>query len=365
MIKILHVVGVMNRAGLETFIMNMYRSIDKNEFSFNFLCLSNKKGDYDEEILEKGGRIFRSELCLEGGPKRHLKNYKGLKSTFVALKKEYDIIHIHNYHAFDAYLISKAAIDAGAKKVIVHSHSTSAEFHICLHKIFRRFLKGLNIYQLACSEKAGQWLFSSKNTKVVYNGIDANKFRYNESVRLQMRKELEVDDKFVIGHVGRFEAVKNQKYLCELLPLLKKAIPNVILMFIGDGIELDNVKQYCVSNNLDNVRFMGSRDNISDYCQAFDIFAFPSIFEGIPLSIIEAQTSGLPCVVSSGVPNDIDIVPNVFHIPLDNKNEWVEQIFTISKHFIDRHKNYDLIVKKGYDINTSCKELEDYYRNLL
>lgn len=222
MVKVLHIVGVMNRAGLETFIMNMFRSINKDNFSFDFLCLKKQKGDYDAEIYDLGGEIRYVEFRQSGGVTRHLHNYSDLKNFLTSYNDVYDIIHIHNYHAFDSYVIARAARDAQCKKIIVHSHSTSAEFHKVLHYIFRPLLKRLTIEKLACSIEAGEWLFGENNVKVISNGIHASNFRFNSEVREIYRKTLGFDNCFVIGHVGRFEYVKNQIYLCKILPEIQK-----------------------------------------------------------------------------------------------------------------------------------------------
>lgn len=361
MIRVLHVVGIMNRAGLETFIMNMYRCIDKEKYSFDFLCLMDQKGDYDNEIYELGGEIFYAPLKANGGVRRHFYNYALLKREFKKYVGKYDIVHIHNYHAFDSYLYAKSALSAGFKKTIVHSHSTNAEFHKWLHYCFRYLLDRLPIVKLACSQKAGEWLFGDKNIKVISNGIDTKRYEFNLEIRKKYRNEFGLDNCFVIGHVGRFEYVKNQVFLCEILPAIQNSIPNAKLVFVGDGVELDNVKKICYEKHIEGALFLGSRNDVNNFYQIFDIFAFPSFFEGIPLSIIEAETSGLPCVVSSGVPFDVDIVDNIYHINLNNPDEWVRKICAIYRMSIDRTINKTQIVNKGYDIYKSCEELEKIY----
>lgn len=361
MIKVLHIVGVMNRAGLETFIMNMYRNINRDLFSFDFLCLISQKGDYDEEISLLGGEIYYVSTDQTGGFARHIKKYKSIKKTLHNFKDSYDVLHIHNYHAFDSYILAKAAIDCGFVNVIVHSHNTSVEFHKKLHYAFRPLLNGLHIEKLACSKEAGKWLFGRDDIKVISNGIDASKYRFNPKTRNLYRKKLGVENCFVIGHVGRFEYVKNQIFLCKILPDIQKKIPNAVIVFVGDGIEIDVVKKYCDDNNLEGVLFLGSRSDVNNMCQVFDVFAFPSFFEGIPLSIIEAETSGLPCIVSTGVSNAIDIVDNIFHIDLDNPLDWIEKFSVVKKLDYNRFINYEQIIENGYDINQSRSELENFY----
>ena len=361
MIKVLHIVGVMNRAGLETFVMNMYRNINKDMFSFDFLCLIPQKGDYDDEITSLGGKIYYAPIEQIGGFIRHIKNYKFLRTVLGNFKDNYDVVHIHNYHAFDSYIQAKAAVDSGFINIIVHSHSTSAEFHKGLHYVFRPLLNRLHIEKLACSKAAGKWLFGKDNIKVISNGIDVSKYKFDPKVRSLYRKEFGIDNCFVIGHVGRFEPVKNQIFLCKILPDIQKKIPNAVVVFIGDGIEINVVKKYCDDNNIKGVLFLGARSDVNNMYQAFDVFAFPSFFEGIPLSIIESETSGLPCVVSTGVPSGIDIVDNVFHLSLENPLEWIDKLSDLIKLDYDRSTNYEQIIEHGYDINQSCRKLENFY----
>ena len=365
MIRILHIVGVMNRAGLETFIMNMYRNLNRKQFSFDFLCLIKQKGAYDDEIIDLGGEIHYAQIKQYGGIMRHVYNYKFLKNSLEKYRDTYDVIHIHNYHAFDSYIIAKAAVDAKCKNVIVHSHSTSAEFHKGLHYLFRPFLNGLNIERLACSQNAGKWLFGKDNIKVISNGIDAKKYKYNPQVRDICREELGLKNCYVIGHVGRFEHVKNQLFLCKILPNIQKKISNVKLVFVGEGAERNDIESFCKENRLNNVMFLGARSDVDRLYQAFDLFAFPSFFEGIPLSIIEAETSGLPCIVSTGVPNGIDFAKNVYHIELDKPEIWVDIISNFYKKDIDRSQNYNLVLMNGYDINNSCRALEQFYTDVI
>lgn len=359
--KILHLVGVMNRAGLETFIMNMYRNINKDLYSFDFLCLHNQKGDYDKEINHLGGNIYHTNLKHYGGVKGRIENYHIIKLELSKYINTHDILHIHNYHAFDSYVYAKAALAAGFKNVIVHSHSTNAEYHKKLHFLFRPFLNKLNINKLACSTAAGEWLFGEKNIKVISNGINTANYKFNSQIRNEYRKKFNLSDDFVIGHVGRFEYVKNQIFLCKIANRVKKEIPNAKFVFVGEGIELDNIKEYCRKYNIENVIFLGVRDDVNNIYQAFDLFVFPSIFEGIPLSIIEAETSGLPCIVSTGVPDGINIVNNVFHIDLNDTENWIRKISEINKLHIDRTNNYNIIIDSGYDINNSVHELEKFY----
>lgn len=362
MIKVLHLVGVMNRAGLETFIMNMYRNIDKENYEFDFLCTLGIKGEYDEEIQNYGGKIFYMPLKTTGGVKRHVYNYRLMKKELRRYSTKYDVFHIHNYHAFDSLIAAFPAVQAGFNKVIVHSHSTSAEFHVGLHKLARPILNKLKITKLACSKAAGMWLFGKDDIQVISNGVDVQKYQFNQRSRDKYRKMLSIEADYVIGHVGRFEYVKNQKFLCKMLSVLINKIPRLKIVFVGDGCEKNKIEALCKEKDLiDHVLFLGSRDDVDKLYQAFDVFVLPSYFEGIPLSIIEAESSGLPCVLSNGVPKDVDIVPNVYHEDIDNMEAWEKIIVFLQENTFDRTTNADMLIKAGYDIRNSCKKLQEIY----
>ena len=177
MIKVLHYVSIMNRAGQETFLMNMYRKIDREKIQFGFLCTVDEEGDYDAEIKELGGEIYHFSLSAAGGAAGQIKNYKAVKHAFRKYTDEYDIIHIHNYHAFDMTLSAIAALRAGAKKVVVHSHNSSADYHMELHKVFRPIISHLPVTRLACTQDAGKWMYTTNDFQVISNGIDVEKFK--------------------------------------------------------------------------------------------------------------------------------------------------------------------------------------------
>ncbi len=357
----------MNRAGLETFIMNMYRNIDTLEICFDFLCTLEKTGEYDEEIKELGGQIYYMPLVTSGGIVRHLNNFKIMKQTFKQYVSRYDVLHIHNYHAFDSYLAALPAIQAGFRKVIVHSHSTNAEFHPLLHKMAQPLLNKLPVTRLACSQAAGKWLFGKGNIEVISNGIDIEKFKYDENIRKEYRKLLGLEGNYVLGHVGRFEYVKNQKFLCEIIKQLAEYIPNIKLVFVGDGCDRENIET--LSHDLgvkEKILFLGTRSDVNYIYQAFDVFVFPSFFEGVPLSIVEAETSGLPCVLSLGVPKEIDYAMNVYHEDINDSLAWVDRIYRIyEEKDADRSLGETTIRKAGYDVKESCEKLSRVYKDYL
>lgn len=362
--KILHFVSIMNRAGQETLIMNIYRNINKDEFQFGFLCSENRHGDYDDEIYSLGGDINYVALNRKSGKLRHIDNYFVLKNELKKYSSEYDVFHIHNHHAFDSYIAARAALKAGFKKVIVHSHSSFAEEHIKLHELFRKPLSKLNITKLACSDLAGKWMFGKSDYTVINNGIDVNKFAFDEKIREQYRKELNIAGKFVIGHIGRFMYVKNHEFLVKLFAEYKKVNENAFLLLVGAGEEFDKIKSLVASLGLDNdVAMPGIREDTAQLYSAMDMFILPSHFEGLGIVAVEAQCSGLPCLLADTVPTVAELTDNVLweslSAPIEN---WCEKIEECKKKITNRTLYADIVRNAGYDINETYKAIGEIYR---
>lgn len=365
--KILHFVSKMDRAGQETFIMNMYRSIDKEKFQFGFLCSLNEKGDYDDEIKSLGGKINYIKLSTQNSKLRHIKNIILMRDSLCELSSEYDILHIHNYHAFDSLLAVVAAKLAGFDKIVIHSHSDYADSHIKLHKIARFFLKRFKVIKLACSDSAGKWMFSNAKYYVIKNGIDSKKFEYNNEKRETLRKQMKLSKKFVIGHIGRFEPVKNHDFLIDLFYEYQKINQESVLLLVGRGTQQKAIEQKVTDLKIkDKVIFAGVRNDVNDIYQAMDLFIFPSKFEGLGIVAIEAQTSGLKCLVSEAIPKDIDVTENVERVSLQAPiNLWISKINNafLNKDNYTRKSYIDAVKEKGFDIYDSVKQLELIYED--
>lgn len=365
--KVLHYVSIMDRAGQETFIMNLYRNINRDEIQFGFLCSENRHGDYDDEIHSLGGEINHVLLNRKQGKLRHIDNYFILKNELKKYSSDYDVFHIHNHHAFDSYMVARAALKAGFKKVIVHSHSSSAEEHVKLHELFKKPLSNLNITKLACSDSAGEWMFSTNDYILMRNGIDVNKFAFSEKDREQYRKELNISDKFVIGHIGRFMYVKNHKFLVKLFAEYKKVNENACLMLVGGGEDFDKIKELVFSLGIsDDVLFLGVREDTPQLYCAMDMFILPSHFEGLGIVAIEAQNNGLCCLISDTVSNQAEITNNVLWAGLNEPmSKWIKQIEDIRNRADknDRTMYCEQIRNAGYDIHETCVNMSRIYKN--
>lgn len=366
MIRVLHCVYGMNRAGLETFIMNIYRNIDRSKVQFDFLVRTPKKCDYDDEIYSLGGKIYYV-------PSRRRGIIKSLKiiDEFFRNHNEYNIIHSHVSSLSDVTVL-KMAKKYGVKCRIIHSHSTNQlgnPVHKFLHRYNQLFIKSYATDYFACSNSAAKWMYPSnlynkKEFKIIKNGIEPEKYIYNEDIRNRKRIELGVKDKFVVGHIGRFHPVKNHKFIVDIFHEIFKRERDSFLLLVGDGEMREEIEKKVEDLGLkNNVLFTGVRTDIPDLLQAMDVFLFPSIFEGLPVTLIEAQASGLKCFVSDNViTREVNVSNLVQFISLKNSAQhWAEKILASRKYH--RISTIDSIRIAGYDIREIAKELQYWYES--
>lgn len=357
----------MNRGGQETYLMNLYRNIDRSRFEFVFLCTINDKGHYDDEIYALGGKIEHLPINTKLGILKPLINANILKKWLHEYKFNIDVFEIHTQHSMDAFLSSVAALKAGIKNVIVHSHNSNTTYHRNAHFVFRPFLTVLPILRYACGFEAGKWMFGKKDFEVVRNGIQANKFVFNESVRNSVRSEMGWDGCFVIGHVGRLSEQKNHKYLIDIFAAINKVIPNSKLVLIGDGELRNDIERYIEEKNVkESVVMLGVRNDTENLYQGMDLFLFPSLFEGLSVVLIEAQTADLTCLISDTITDENIITDNVYKLDIDGDiTDWVTKTKEIWRKNRSRCNNLDSVRNAGYDISFEVKEVEMKYVGML
>ncbi|MEK3992340.1 glycosyltransferase family 1 protein [Robertmurraya sp. FSL R5-0851] len=356
-IRVLHVIHGMGSGGAESLIMNIYRNIDRTKIQFDFL-LRYEENMYLDEIKALGGKIYR----MPPFPKHALKNYIETKKFFVN-NKEYKIIHVHaNALIYMSALI--IAKNSGVPCRIMHSHSTKTgrKFYRIVHEINKLFIGNLATNYLACSGIAGEWMFKNKKYKVLKNAIETSKFIYNKNVREEIQTELKLEGKFVIGHVGRFLYTKNHEFIIDIFKEIYVQNNKAVLVLVGSGPLEQKIREKVIKLGLkDNVIFTGVRSDVYRLLQAFDIFVFPSHFEGLPVTLIEAQASGLRCFVSSEVSNEAKISELLEFIDLQKPAKyWANKILKYSAGY-DREDMYKQIKTSGYDIKELTKNLEDFY----
>lgn len=360
-IRIAHIVGKMIGGGVESFLMNYYRNIDRTKIQFDFIIDSDSTIVPREEIEELGGRI------IEIPPYQKIFSYvKELKK--VLKENNYKIVHSH-LNALSVFPLFCAYI-AKVPIRIAHSHSTSNKKEWkknIIKNILKPFSKVFATDYFACSEHAARWLFGDKtfesgDVHIIRNAIDINKFKYVESTRNKIRKELKIEDRLVLGHIGRFVQQKNHEYLIDVFFEIYKENKNTVLILVGDGPLEDKIREKVNKLNLtDVVYFLGIINNVNEIMQAMDVFVFPSLYEGLGIVVIEAQCSNLPCIISEKIPNEAIVLNNVLSVKLNDKIKWKDTILNVK---LNRNNMY-LDKMKMYDISISKIELENKYMHLI
>lgn len=357
-IRVLHVVTTMNRGGLETMLMNYYRHIDRNLVQFDFLVHRDSESDYEQEILSLGGQIYHLPRLNPFS----IHYYKEFDSFFKNHPK-YQIVHVHQDCMSTIAL--KVAYRNHVPVRIAHSHSSSQDKNIkyLIKRYFMRSIPQYATHLFACGEEAGNWMFNGANYQIVRNAIDSKLFSYNKNIRNKIRNEFNFsNNQMVIGHVGRFNYPKNHDFLIDVFNEVHKIINNSKLLLVGTGDLEDRIRKKVNELNLtDDVIFLGNRNDVNDLMQAMDIFVFPSHYEGLPVTLVEAQAVGLPIIKSNYVPDQCIMTPNVYTLSLSNSpKEWANQIIKMIKEY-KRTNTSHYIIENQYDISTNAKWLEKFY----
>lgn len=374
-IRILHVLGNTQLGGAESRVMDLYRHIDKNKFQFDFLVHTEKEGYFDKEIAKMGGRIFRV-------PRFQLYNYfsyqKAMKDFFRSHK---------DFKAVQGHMTSTAAIylpiakQAGIPITIAHARSAGVDKGAKgkLTRWMRRNLSKKADYLFTCSKLAGISVFGEqavREERVIFipNAIDCQLFAYDEEKRKEKRRELGIEDRYVIGHVGRFHYAKNHEYLLQIFAELcrKEKLnedlnnnlaekKNFVLLLLGEGNGMAGAKALAKELGIeDKVYFLGNRSNIYDYYQAMDYFVYPSRFEGLPGTMVEAQTSGLRCVMSDTICEEVVATGLVQTMDIQAKAAlWAEYIWNTADY--ERKSHVEEMQKAGFDVSGQAARMMRFY----
>lgn len=366
-IRILHYVPGFEQGGIESRLLDWYRNIDREEIQFELIKLtSDKENELIKEFELLGGKVY---TLPRFSPQTFFSYRKELRKLFIE-NDFYDIAHCHS--PTTGYFFLKEAKRSKVPVRILHSRTTRFNTESSFVPI-RNVLKRLANYHatsyFSCSTEAAVWQFGEEsllNQKVtiINNGIESDKFIFNPQMRSKIRHELSLEDKFVVGHIGRFATAKNHMFLIDIFNEILKKQKNAILVLIGDGLTKEEVKKKVSNLNLtDKVLFLGGKDNVEDYFQGMDVFLFPSSFEGFGTVVIEAQAAGLRCVVSDGVPNAVDITDLVEHVPLsDSPKVWAEKVLHFSRKY-NRRNTHTEIVNAGFDNNSTVNYLYNFYKD--
>ena len=373
-IRILNVVGRMDRGGIETLIMNVYRHLDRDRVQFDFLAHYGKENaDYNEEIRALGGRIYEMPV-IKTTEKTHYEKffvYRRALKRFFREHPEYRVVHGHMTNTAAIYMPIARKMGR-VTCCIAHSHLTETQKTVSPLAALGTDILRLPIRRVAtdyfsCSEAASLWLFRQEDVDagrvtVIKNGVDVDRFCYDEELRAAVRRELAVEDKTVIGHVGRFFAQKNHTQLLDIFAAYHKAHPDSVLLLVGEGELQEAARQKAYALGLaDSVQFLGLRPDVSRLLQAFDLFLMPSLYEGMPLVGVEAQAAGLPLVVSDTVTPELDITGNVRFVPLSYTPEaWAAVMDGVLAGF-ERQDTTATVRQAGYDIETTAAFLQEFY----
>jgi glycosyltransferase involved in cell wall biosynthesis len=366
MIRVLHCVGLMNRGGIETMLMNLYRNINRNKVQFDFLTISDEEGHFDKEIYELGGRIYNVKSRRQGVIKNRLD-----LNRFFKEHKEYNTVHMHlsSLTYIEPLIIAKKY---NVKNRIIHSHNTKGApglIHSILHNINRLRIDQIVTHKFACSKEAGFWLFGKdvygEKVNILNNAIDTKIFNFNKNKRNEVRRGLSIQDRFVIGHVGRFSNQKNHSFIIDIFHEIYLKNKNAVLMLVGDGNLQSEIRQKVNRLGLtDSVLFLGIRSDIPDLLQAMDVFLFPSLYEGLPVTLIEAQAAGLKVIASDSISNEVKITNQLeFNSLSENAKVWSQKVLNYSNGY-DRFDMQEKIEKAGYDIDGNTSWLEEFYTSI-
>lgn len=359
MIRVLHIVGSLEAGGLETLIMNIYRKIDTSQIQFDFVVHHQKVGVYEDEILKRGGKVYHLPFLDD---KNILKYKKELKR--IIRDGNYKIVHGHHSSLGSLYL--KIAKQEGVPVRISHSHIASFSK---TPKGYVKFLitRGFGrnaTHHFACSQWAGNYMYGKNSDfRIINNGIDTEKFRFDPMFRSIERKKLKIDDDFVICHVGRFHDQKNHTFIIDIFKEICRLHSGSKLMLIGIGPLEDTIKEKVKLYGLtDKVLFMGQITNVHQMLSTADVFLFPSLYEGLPLTLVEAQAAGLPIVCSDTITDECHLTEEYSVMSLETSpHEWAEAVLETMKCIISRKDRCGIIKEKGYDSGNVAAELAHFY----
>lgn len=365
-IRVAHIIGKWHGGGVESVVMNYYRHIDRNKIQFDFICDDDSTNIPYEEIEKLGGKVI-----LIPPYQKVIKYHKSLKK--VLKDGNYKIVHSH-INVLSVFSLF-AAKCAKVPVRIAHSHSTTNKKEWkknLLKQVLRPFSKVFATDYMCCSELAGRWLFGNKeydkgNVYLLNNAIDLDKFKYDEKIRKQKRKELNIkDDTLVIGHIGRFVAQKNHTFLIDIFNEIHKKNQNSILLLAGQGPLMDEIKEKVNRLNLINsVMFLGQRNDANKLYQVFDVFLLPSLYEGLPVVGVEAQAAGLLCILSDDMTRETKMLESTIMINLNTRlDEWADTILTAYKGK-QNDNTIEIMDKNGFNIKTEAIKLENYYRKVI
>ncbi|MHA7059207.1 glycosyltransferase family 1 protein [Aquimarina sp. M1] len=371
-IRVLQVFTIMNRGGAESMIMNYYRKIDRNKVQFDFLVHRKEKAAFDNEIESLGGKIYRFDAINPLFPAEY---YHKLRAFFKE-HQEYTIVHSH-LNTFSCFPL-KIAKEFNIPCRIAHAHIAIDDVRITslfsqkesIKETFKKLIK-LQLkkkvkkdatHLFSCGDKAGKWLFG-KNTsfRTMNNAIDTSKFAYNTIIAKQYKEEFNVQNRLVIGHVGRFASQKNHAFLLQIFAAVLKEKSDCDMVLIGDGPLRRGMEKEAKSLSVDGkVHFLGARADVPELFQMFDVFVFPSFYEGLPVTLIEAQAAGIKVLASDTITTEVSLTGDIEFLSIDKSaSYWASKIVALDTS--RKNNNTKKIVNGGYDIVSNTQKIQEFY----
>lgn len=358
-IRILHVIGVMNRGGAESMIMNLYRNIDRSKVQFDFVENTSETGNYENEITQLGGRIYHCPK-FNGNV---IKYVRWWNDFFCTHKDEYSFVHGHIGSTAAMYL---SVAKKNGIKTIAHSHNTyTGKFSLSQleYQILSYPTRYISDFFFACSVKAGISRYGRKvKFTVIRNAIDTDQFSCDNEVKEKMRAMLGIPSGIkVFGHIGRFNAQKNHRFVLKVFREIQNSI-DAILLFVGDGPLRKDIEREANELGIsEQVMFLGVREDIPELLNAMDVLIFPSIYEGLPVTIVEAQSTGLRCLISDRISKETVLVPELItYMSLDqHEKEWADKAVELSEY--NRKSRKKEVSEAGFDIKDNAERLQNFY----
>lgn len=373
-IRVLQFPVANSKGGITQYVLQNWKFIDKSKFQFDFATMS-KSLDFAGNLEEEGCKIYYISCYAELDKKRFTSEFKK-----ILIEGSYDIVHIHTKQ-WKSFLVEQIAKDVGIKKIIIHAHNTGIDTldekkrieEIKLHNlVLEKLTKDIATDFWACSKEAANFLFGDKISKskivIMKNAIDLSRYTYNLKTRNENRRNLGIaEDEYIIGNVGRFVYQKNQDFLIkvfsEIYRELGKNDCRYRLLLVGSGEREEEYRKMVNEYGLSNcVIFTGYRKDVPELLNVMDIFCLPSRFEGLGIVLVEAQATGLPCIVNQSVPEEVKITEDVVMLPLDI-SVWKRRIMKYYSNRTWRKENGKKILDAGYDISNQIKMVEQYYEN--
>lgn len=356
--KLLCITSTLNQGGAETFLMKIFRELDKTKYTMDFCVMWEKEGKYEDEVTSLGGKIYR----VTSKSKNPLKCFWQIRN--IVKKNNYTYVFRGNEHSL-AVLDLLAAKCGGAKTLVMRSTNANSSSTVkrVLHKTFKFLPKIVPNIKIAPSNEAAEYTFGEKNVNegrvsLLKNGIPVEEYCFNPEIRKRLRKELNIEGKIVIGHIGRFQKQKNHEFLIEVFKKITQMNDRVHLVLIGgNGVSPEKIKEKIEKNSLsEKVSILGNRSDVPALLSAIDVIVFPSFYEGMPNVIIEAQAAGLPCIISDTITKEADITGLVKYLPLEYGAEnWAQETLNAVNAY--ERKSYESEFNEaGYDINDVVKK---------